>query len=187
MKLPILKCERCKHKWVPRTTREPKVCPKCKSAYWNEPKKPPPITQKMNPTERRAYDWLLQQFPGQEVVYQHSVSPDFVIGNNKGYEIKRFMGYKIHLAYSQWESLNTIQDCYIAIFDSSIEPIEVIPLMGLTPPFQYGRFYIDILPDPLANYKRHLDILSHVAGKGLSGKEFWAEYHRQKEKVLLEQ
>ena len=34
-------CERCEHKWVPRetTTEEPKVCPKCKSPYWNIPKK----------------------------------------------------------------------------------------------------------------------------------------------------
>ena len=29
-------CERCGHKWVPRQQDvEPKVCPKCKSPYWN--------------------------------------------------------------------------------------------------------------------------------------------------------
>ena len=33
-------CERCGHQWVPRqeTTEEPKVCPKCKSPYWNTPR-----------------------------------------------------------------------------------------------------------------------------------------------------
>ena len=29
------RCERCKHEWVPRFEAEPRVCPKCKSPYWN--------------------------------------------------------------------------------------------------------------------------------------------------------
>ena len=34
------KCERCGHEWLPRDeNREPKVCPKCKSPYWDTPKK----------------------------------------------------------------------------------------------------------------------------------------------------
>jgi len=34
-------CERCGHRWVPRqeTTEQPRVCPKCKSPYWNRPRK----------------------------------------------------------------------------------------------------------------------------------------------------
>ena len=37
------RCERCEHEWVPRTKAngvEPRVCPKCKSPYWNVPRKP---------------------------------------------------------------------------------------------------------------------------------------------------
>lgn len=35
------KCERCKHEWIPRTkvNEEPTICPKCKSPYWDKPKK----------------------------------------------------------------------------------------------------------------------------------------------------
>lgn len=34
------RCERCAHAWVPReSTSSPKVCPKCKSPYWNTPRK----------------------------------------------------------------------------------------------------------------------------------------------------
>lgn len=34
------KCERCGHIWLPRNTeQEPRVCPSCKSPYWNRPKK----------------------------------------------------------------------------------------------------------------------------------------------------
>ncbi len=29
------RCERCSHEWAPRNKEEkPKVCPKCKSPYW---------------------------------------------------------------------------------------------------------------------------------------------------------
>lgn len=34
------KCERCEHEWVPREIEtEPRVCPKCKSPYWNKPRR----------------------------------------------------------------------------------------------------------------------------------------------------
>lgn len=35
-------CERCGHKWIPRDIeQEPRVCPKCKSPYWNIPRRKP--------------------------------------------------------------------------------------------------------------------------------------------------
>ena len=35
-----LKCLRCGHEWVPRTD-DVRQCPRCKSAFWNVPKKTP--------------------------------------------------------------------------------------------------------------------------------------------------
>ena len=32
-------CERCGHEWLPRQEEEPRVCPKCKSPYWNKPRR----------------------------------------------------------------------------------------------------------------------------------------------------
>ncbi len=33
-------CERCDYQWIPRDIeQEPKVCPSCKSPYWNRPRK----------------------------------------------------------------------------------------------------------------------------------------------------
>jgi len=29
-------CTRCTHSWTPRRTQSPKVCPECKSPYWNK-------------------------------------------------------------------------------------------------------------------------------------------------------
>ena len=39
-----LECLRCGHKWRPRQDKLPLVCPnlKCKSPYWNIPRKPKP-------------------------------------------------------------------------------------------------------------------------------------------------
>ena len=38
------RCERCEHEWIPRKPWSegkplPTVCPKCKSPYWNKPRK----------------------------------------------------------------------------------------------------------------------------------------------------
>lgn len=33
-------CERCRHEWISRGKRkEPMVCPKCKTPYWDEPRR----------------------------------------------------------------------------------------------------------------------------------------------------
>lgn len=33
-------CKRCGHNWSPRKpNRKPKVCPNCKSPYWDKPRK----------------------------------------------------------------------------------------------------------------------------------------------------
>jgi len=43
-KVPITvmgyQCERCQHEWIPRSEAdaEPRVCPRCKSPYWNRPR-----------------------------------------------------------------------------------------------------------------------------------------------------
>ena len=35
------RCERCGHEWLPtkQGQPEPKVCPKCKSPYWDTPRR----------------------------------------------------------------------------------------------------------------------------------------------------
>jgi Zn finger protein HypA/HybF involved in hydrogenase expression len=36
--IPKLKCARCGHEWYPKGP-EVRICPKCKSAYWDKPRK----------------------------------------------------------------------------------------------------------------------------------------------------
>lgn len=33
--LPIKKCLRCLHRWIPRK-KDITICPRCKSPYWNK-------------------------------------------------------------------------------------------------------------------------------------------------------
>jgi len=42
VELPKLRCLRCGHAWIPRTESKPALCPKCKSPYWNRPRKEEP-------------------------------------------------------------------------------------------------------------------------------------------------
>jgi Zn finger protein HypA/HybF involved in hydrogenase expression len=40
VKLTGFKCERCEHEWCPKNPKElPKTCPKCRSPYWDTPRK----------------------------------------------------------------------------------------------------------------------------------------------------
>jgi len=41
LKLSGFRCSRCEHEWVPRieSDDEPRVCPKCKSPYWDRPRR----------------------------------------------------------------------------------------------------------------------------------------------------
>ena len=36
LKLPEFGCKRCNHKWIPRKSEKPIICPKCKSPYWDK-------------------------------------------------------------------------------------------------------------------------------------------------------
>jgi len=39
-KVLVYSCTRCGHEWIPRDKKnEPRMCPKCKSAYWDRPRK----------------------------------------------------------------------------------------------------------------------------------------------------
>jgi len=46
------RCERCGHEWVPREKQEPRVCPKCKSPYWNVPRQDRKTESKPSPYSR---------------------------------------------------------------------------------------------------------------------------------------
>ena len=44
IKITRLECKRCHHKWVPKK-EEIRICPKCKSPYWDREKNAKKIIQ----------------------------------------------------------------------------------------------------------------------------------------------
>jgi len=41
MRMPHYICQRCGYDWIPRTEVQPRTCPKCKSPYWDRPRRTP--------------------------------------------------------------------------------------------------------------------------------------------------
>lgn len=39
LKKVAYRCERCGYVWIPRKQELPKVCPRCKSPYWDRPRR----------------------------------------------------------------------------------------------------------------------------------------------------
>lgn len=93
------RCERCDHQWIPRGTTEqdPSVCPKCKSPYWNRPRKATSMLtyedfrdkiqntlRKSGPitwTEIRTQANLPEKFPNNQWV--HRMENDIKLKRNK--------------------------------------------------------------------------------------------------------
>jgi len=60
------RCERCEHEWVPRNlSSQPRVCPKCKSPYWDRPKRKPLAYEEFRDKVRR----ILQRAPGRSLTW----------------------------------------------------------------------------------------------------------------------
>ncbi len=57
-KIPTLKCKRCGHEWIPRTTKYPKVCASCNSPYWNKEKGWYSKMRKKKEMSEEEKDWI---------------------------------------------------------------------------------------------------------------------------------
>jgi DNA-directed RNA polymerase subunit RPC12/RpoP len=91
------RCERCDHEWIPNSDREPQVCPKCHSPYWNRPRKAAPMltyenfrdkvretlhaSGQLTWTEIRTASKLPQAFPNNKWV--HRLEGDIALKRNK--------------------------------------------------------------------------------------------------------
>jgi hypothetical protein len=81
------RCERCAHEWIPRDLgQDPAVCPKCKSPYWDRPRRTgtPMLTYEdfrdkirgtlkrgsLTWTEIRTIAKLPQKFPNNKWIHQ---------------------------------------------------------------------------------------------------------------------
>jgi len=53
-------CTRCGHRWRPRLEARPLICPRCKSAYWDRPRRAPAVartsSRALSPAPQEAAD-----------------------------------------------------------------------------------------------------------------------------------
>ncbi len=57
IKLDGYSCDRCDHKWFPRIKIDvlPIICPKCKSPYWNTPRRQTNKKERLSKKDRTRY------------------------------------------------------------------------------------------------------------------------------------
>jgi predicted Zn-ribbon and HTH transcriptional regulator len=67
MTVPRCRCERCGHEWIARRSRnlgseesleelpKPRMCPRCKSAWWDTPRRADASQTRVSPPDGRKY------------------------------------------------------------------------------------------------------------------------------------
>lgn len=84
----------------------------------------------INKTEKLAQAWLSETYniPTDSITFSPTKTPDFVLPDGHGFEIKRLYGDKIIVYPSQIKALTTDTPCTILVFRSgSREPVAKIP------------------------------------------------------------
>jgi NAD-dependent SIR2 family protein deacetylase len=75
-------CERCDHEWLPRNReRKPKVCPKCKSPYWNKPRQQRGKTDNL-PKDNIGRMIANDRFLDESEASQNLINPNISAENN---------------------------------------------------------------------------------------------------------
>ncbi len=91
----------------------------------------------MNTLEQKALNWLtfVTGFNASDILYSNNTSPDFVLPDGRGFEVKRLHGrHGIELYPRQWEQLLKYENCQIAVWD----PRFAVPIFLVPVPNPYG-------------------------------------------------
>jgi hypothetical protein len=124
MKIRVIKleCDKCGHAWIPRTG-DVKRCPKCNTTLWNTTYKG------MSSTEYDAMLWLASKYKldPNNITFRFKDSPDFILPDGTGYEVKSLINGRIQIFGSQWQRLLDYVPCFILAMPVNGEPI-VMPM-----------------------------------------------------------
>lgn len=82
----------------------------------------------MNQTERKAFNWLVKQgIPESEISFRVRKTPDFLIADGRGYEVKLLGDYGIYTTPKQLEELREKNPTILVFRSSDKEPMLVAP------------------------------------------------------------
>lgn len=82
----------------------------------------------MNQTERKAFNWLVKQgILESEISFRARKTPDFLIADGRGYEVKLLGDYGIYTTPKQLEKLRKKNSTLLVFRPSDEEPMLVAP------------------------------------------------------------
>jgi len=91
----------------------------------------------MNKSEQKAYNWLLKQdVKPSDITFRGSRTPDFILADGRGFEVKRLYegknSKKIIFSSRQFKSMEEAGNTQILVFsDAQEEPVAIIPLSAM--------------------------------------------------------
>ena len=84
----------------------------------------------MNKTEQIALRWLTEHtgYSADDVLVSHNISPDFVLPDGRGFEVKQLHSqWGFTLYPRQWADLAKRRRCWYLLFNSGTTPVAIIP------------------------------------------------------------
>ena len=110
-------CSRCGHRWFPReNTEEPCTCPKCKSPYWNRPRKGEiPIG------ERIKTKWTANQLKDKTVEFELTRENQKIAG---GGEFRVAEGADGFMKISIWMPISASESVELKLSQAEADRIE---------------------------------------------------------------
>ena len=108
------------------------------------------MIDKMNRSERVAYNWLRKRLPTSDIVFQKRNSPDFVTNTGDGYEAKLIRSNAITFTAGQLDKLLEFGKVSVLVMEQGAqEPIAIIPINELKGSPRYWHQYRVVSYDPM--------------------------------------
>ncbi len=100
------------------------------------------MIDKMNRSEKAAYNWLRRRLPSVDIIFQKRNSPDFVTNTGDGYEAKLIRSNAITFTYGQLDRLIDFGRVSVLVMEQGAqEPIAIIPINELKDSPRYWHQY----------------------------------------------
>ena len=108
------------------------------------------MIDKMNRSEKAAYNWLRKHIPTCDIVFQKRNSPDFITNIGEGYEAKLLRSNAITFTAGQLDKLLSLGNVDILVMEQgSQEPIAIIPIAELRDKPRYWHQYRIVSYEPM--------------------------------------
>lgn len=97
----------------------------------------------MNRSEQVAHDWLLEQgVELSEIVFRARKTPDFIVGDGRGYEVKRLYGNTIRFSAGQVDKLLEYENAVVLVVDDEAVVAEIEAAEFMDKPAKAGAFSV---------------------------------------------